>query len=69
VEAIGHTGMFDYVEFLAEYAPFDLYALDNFGRAAELYHMSAIVEVDHEPRSFLAQRGFGGGFQGVLFAD
>ena len=29
VEAIGHTGMFDYVEFLAEYAPFDLYALEE----------------------------------------
>ena len=35
-EAVGHTGMFDYVEFLAEYAPFDLYSLDNFCRAAEL---------------------------------
>ena len=23
-EVIGHTGMFDYVEFLAEYAPFEL---------------------------------------------
>jgi hypothetical protein len=36
VEAIGHTGMFDYAEFLAEYAPFDLYALDSFRRAVEL---------------------------------
>ncbi len=69
VEAIGHTGMFDYVEFLAEYAPFDLYALDNFCRAVELFDMSAIIKVDHEPRSFLAQRGIGAGFQGVLFAD
>jgi len=69
VEAIGHTGMFDYVEFLAEYAPFDLYALDNFCRAVELFDMSAIIKVDHEPQSFLAQRGIGAGFQGVLFAD
>jgi 2-keto-3-deoxy-L-rhamnonate aldolase RhmA len=69
VEAIGHTGMFDYVEFLAEYAPFDLYALDNFCRAVELFDMSAIVKIDQEPRGFLAQRGIGAGFQGVLFAD
>ena len=69
VEAIGHTGMFDYVEFLAEYAPFDLYALDNFCRAAELYDMSAIIKVDQELQGFLAQRGIGAGFQGILFAD
>ena len=69
VEAIGHTGMFDYVEFLAEYAPFDLYALDNFCRAAELFDMSAMIKVDPEPRGFLAQRGIGAGFQSILFAD
>ena len=69
VEAIGHSGMFDYVEFVAEYAPFDLYALDNFCRAVELFDMSAMIKVDQEPRSFLAQRGIGAGFQSVLFAD
>jgi len=69
VEAIGHTGMYDYVEFLAEYAPFDLHTLDNFCRAAELYNMSSVIKIDQEPRSFLAQRGIGAGFQGVLFAD
>ena len=68
-EALGHTGMFDYVEFLAEYAPFDLFALDNFCRAVELFEMSAIIKVDAEPRTYLAQRGVGAGFQGVLFAD
>ena len=69
VEALGHTGMFDYVEFLAEYAPFDLYALDDFCRAAELYNLSTMIKVDHEPRGFLSQRGIGSGFQSVLFAD
>ncbi|MCJ7703787.1 MAG: aldolase/citrate lyase family protein [Anaerolineales bacterium] len=69
VEALGHTGMFDYVEFLAEYAPFDLFALDNFCRAVELFDMSAIIKIDAEPRTYLAQRGIGAGFQGVLFAD
>jgi 4-hydroxy-2-oxoheptanedioate aldolase len=57
------------VEFLAEYAPFDLNALDNFCRAVELFDMSAIIKIDQEPRGFLAQRGIGAGFQGVLFAD
>jgi 2-keto-3-deoxy-L-rhamnonate aldolase RhmA len=69
VEVLGHTGVYDYVEFVAEYGPFDLYSLDNFGRAVELFDMSAIIKVDQEPRSFLAQRAIGAGFQGVLFAD
>lgn len=69
VEVVGHTGVFDYVEFVGEYAPFDLYALDNFCRAVELFDMAAVIKIDQEPRSFLAQRGIGAGFQGVLFAD
>ena len=69
VEVVGHTRMFDYVEFVAEYAPFDLFALDNFCRAVELFDMSAMIKVDQEPRRFLAQRAIGAGFQSVLFAD
>ena len=69
VEVIGHTQTYDYVEFLAEYAPYDLDALDNFCRAVELFEMSSIIKVDPEQRTFLAQRGIGAGFQGVLFAD
>ena len=69
VEVIGHTEVFDYVEFLAEYAPYELPALDNFCRAVELFEMSSIIKIDPEPRSYLAQRGIGAGFQGVLFAD
>ena len=33
VELLGYSGQFDYLEFVAEYAPFDLYSLDNIGRA------------------------------------
>ena len=69
VEAVGHTGIFDYVEFLAEYAPFDLEGLDNFCRTAELYQMGSIIKVDQDPRRFYAQRGIGSGFEGVLFTD
>jgi 2-keto-3-deoxy-L-rhamnonate aldolase RhmA len=69
VEAIGHTGLFDYVEFLAEYAPYHLYALDDFCRAAELYHMSAMIKLDQASRYMLAQQAVGAGFQSVLFAN
>ena len=69
VEAIGYTGMFDYVEFVAEYGPFDLYALDNLCRAAELFGMSSMIKVDKEPGGFVAQRAIGSGFQSVLFSD
>jgi 2-keto-3-deoxy-L-rhamnonate aldolase RhmA len=69
VEAVGHTGMFDYVEFLAEYAPFDLEGLDNFCRTAELHNLGTVIKIDQEPQRFLAQRGIGAGFESVLFAD
>ena len=69
VEAIGETGVFDYVEFVAEYAPYDLYSLDNFCRAVELYDMSAMIKVDDANRCYVAQRAVGAGFQSVLFTD
>ncbi len=69
VEVIGHTGLFDYVEFLAEYAPFSLPDLENFCRTAELYNLGTMIKIDAEPRQYLAQRAIGAGFQSVLFAD
>ena len=38
VEALGHTGLYDYVEFVAECGPSDLHDLDNLCRAAELHN-------------------------------
>jgi 4-hydroxy-2-oxoheptanedioate aldolase len=69
VEAIGHTGLYDYVEFVAEYAPFDLHELDNLCRAAELHNLGMMIKVDQEPRGFIATRAIGSGFGSVLFAD
>jgi 4-hydroxy-2-oxoheptanedioate aldolase len=70
VELAGHCGMFDYVEFLAEYAPYDLYALENLGRAVDLFdHMTAMMKIEQEPRTYLAVRAIGSGIQNVLFAD
>ena len=68
-EVLGHTGLYDYVEFVAEYGPFGLFELDNFCRAVELFDMGAMIKVDQEPRGFIAQRAIGSGFQSVLFAD
>ena len=69
IEAVGHTGVFDYVEFMSTYAPYDLYDLDNMCRAAELHDLSSMIKVDQEPRRFIAQRAIGAGFQSALFAD
>ena len=69
VEAIGHTGMYDYVEFVAEYGPSDLHDLDNLCRAAELHGMGAMIKIDQSLMPFLAQRGIGAGFGSVLFTD
>ncbi len=70
VELIGHSGMFDYVEFVGEYAPYDLYALENLGRAVDLFgHMSAMMKIEQEPRTYLTIRAIGSGIQNLLFAD
>jgi len=69
MEVIGHCGAIDYVEFSSEYAPYDLYALENLGRASELFDMSTMMKVDQDPRTYLAQRALGSGIQNILFAD
>lgn len=70
VELVGHSRMFDYVEFVAEYAPYDLYALENLGRAIDLFpHMSGMVKIEQQPRTYLTVRAIGSGIQNLLFAD
>ena len=57
VEVIGHSRTIDYIEFSGEYAPFDLYALENFGRAIDLFdHLSSTIKIDQEPKLYLAIR-------------
>src|ERR1700704_1491387 len=70
VELAGHAGAFDYVEFAGEYAPFDLFALENRGGAVNPFdHMSALFKLEQQPRTYLAVRAIGSGIQNVLFAD
>jgi 4-hydroxy-2-oxoheptanedioate aldolase len=69
VEMVGLLGIYDYIEFAEEYAPFDLQGMDNFCRAAELNDLGTMIKLDQDPRLFLAQRAIGCGFQSVLFVD
>jgi len=70
VEVIGHSRVIDYIEFVGEYAPYDLYSLENFGRAVDLFdHMTSMMKIDQEPRVYLACRAIGSGIQNLLFAD
>ena len=70
VEVIGHSGAMDYVEFTGQYAPYDLFSLENFGRAVDLFdHMSSMIKLDQEPRIFQAERAVGSGIQNLLYAD
>ena len=69
VEIVGHTRAFDYVEFLGEYAAYDLRGLEEFCRAAELHDLGTMIKVDFEARVFVAQRSVGAGFEAVLFTD
>lgn len=70
VELVGHSGMFDYVEFCGEYAPYDHTLLENMGRAVELFdHLTGMIKIEQESREHTAVRAIGAGFQSVLFAD
>jgi 2-keto-3-deoxy-L-rhamnonate aldolase RhmA len=68
-EIVGSTGFFDYVEFVAEYAPFTQSDLENIARAAELTGMSTMIKVDFQNRAYVAQKAMAAGFQAVLLTD
>jgi 4-hydroxy-2-oxoheptanedioate aldolase len=69
VELIGHSGQYDYVEFTAEYAPFDMHDLDNLGRAFEVANLGGMIKIEQTQYTHQAMRAIGAGFQSVLFAD
>ena len=70
VEVIGHSGAFDYIEYVGEYSPFSLEQLDNFGRAIELFpNMSSMMKVEEQTRGFIVTRAIDAGIQNVLFTD
>ncbi|MFN8524913.1 MAG: aldolase/citrate lyase family protein [Chloroflexota bacterium] len=70
VELAGYSGMFDYVEFVGEYAPYDLHTLENLARASEKFdNFSTMIKLDQAPRLYLGVRSIGAGIQNLLFAD
>lgn len=69
MEALGSIGIYDYAEFVAEYAPYTQNDLENLSRAAELHGMGTIIKLDFLNREYMAQKAVAAGFQGILFAD
>jgi 2-keto-3-deoxy-L-rhamnonate aldolase RhmA len=69
VELVGQTARYDYIEFTAEYAPFDLHDLDNLGRALELMDLGGMMKVEQSEWMHQSMRAIGAGFQSILFAD
>src|ERR1700761_2505287 len=69
VELVGDSGNYDYVEFTAEYAPFNMYDLDNLGRALELKNLGGMIKIEQTQWTHQAMRAIGSGFQSILFAD
>ena len=69
-EMIGHSGVFDFIELLGEYASWTMPDLENFCRAVDLFpNMTSMIKVEREPRLHVTQRALGAGIQNVLFAD
>lgn len=69
-EMVGRSGQFDYVEFLAEYAPYNLHDLDNMARAIELSpNFCGMIKMEQSAQWHLAVRAMGAGIQNLLFTD
>ena len=68
-EMIGVSGNFDYIEFVAEYAPFTQADLEHLAMAAELHDMASMIKVDFQNRGYVAQKAIAAGFQAINFAD
>jgi 2-keto-3-deoxy-L-rhamnonate aldolase RhmA len=70
VEIIGHSGMFDYIEYVGEYSPYTMEQLDHFGRTIELFpNMSSMMKIEEHARGFIAPRAVDSGIQNLLFTD
>lgn len=68
-EAVASTKQFDYIEFVAEYAPCTQSDMENICRAAELHGIGTMIKIDFQNRAFVGQKAMGAGFQAVLLTD
>lgn len=68
-ETLGATGYYDYVEYMAEYSPYNDVDFENIARAAELHGMGSVVKTCSSHYAYMAQRAVASGIQGILFTD
>lgn len=69
-ELVGRSERFDYVEFLAEYAPYNLHDLDNLGRAIQLFpNFTGLIKMERSAQHHLAVRAMAAGIENLLFTD
>ena len=68
-EIIGDTGLYDYAEFCAEYAVFDMALLYHMARSGQCANLPLMIKPDQKSESFWAQAALGAGFKSVLFTD
>jgi 4-hydroxy-2-oxoheptanedioate aldolase len=68
-EIIGDTGLYDYGEFCAEYAAFDMPILYHMARSGQCANLPLMIKPDQKSESFWAQAALGAGFKAVLFTD
>ena len=69
-EIVGDSGLFDYAEFVAEYAAFDMSLLYHMARAAQCGGgLPLMLKPDQANQAFWAQAALGAGFKGILFTD
>jgi len=68
-EIAASSGVFDYVEFEGEYAPYTEPDFENICRAVELHGCATVNKVDRQNLGFMAQKSIACGAQGILFAD
>lgn len=68
-ELAGCSGCYDYIEYLAEYAPLQVEDYENLARTCELHNLGSILKVDFQNRAWVAQKALAAGMQGILFTD
>lgn len=68
-ELAAYAGCYDYIEYLAEYAPLTVEDYENLARACEVHNMGSILKVDFQNHAWVAQKALAAGMHGILFTD
>ena len=69
-KAVLMRGRCSVISLSLQYAPYDLYALDNIGRAVDMFpHMTGMAKLDQAGRLYWGPRISGAGIQNILWAD